>query len=287
MKRTRVAAALFVVACAVRPAAAANCTISSTNISFGTFSGTSIDITGTLTVKCPTGLAYNVGIDAGSGVGATVTNRLMTATGGAEMGYQLFQNSSHTVNWGNTPGVDTVSGTGTNANQTLSVYAHLPANEYAPAGNYTDATVTVSVTSTNPTVTSHFNVKATVLKACNIAASSLSFGAYTKTLINATSTISIQCTNLTTYNLGLDAGTSSGATVTNRSMTGPSAALLSYKLFRDSGRTLNWGNTVGTDTVAGTGTGAVQSLTVYGQLPAAQNVRPGSYTDTVTATLTF
>ncbi len=287
MRRTRLAAALFLAACAVRPAAAASCTVTSTNIQFGTFSGTTIAITGTLTVKCTSGSAYNVGIDAGSGSGATVNNRLMTATGGAELGYQLFRDAAHTLNWGNTAGVDTVAGTGTGNNQTISVYAQLPSNEYAAANSYTDATVNVFVTGSFTTATSHFNVKATVSKACHIAATSLNFGAYAKTLINATSTISVTCTNTTTYNVGLDAGTATGATVTNRSMTGPNATLLSYKLFRDSSRTLNWGNTAGTDTVAGTGNGAVQSLTVYGQIPAGQNVRAGNYTDTITATITY
>lgn len=287
MRRTRLAAALFLAACAVRPAAAASCTVTASAIQFGTFSGTTIAITGTLTVKCTSGSAYNVGIDAGSGSGATVTNRLMTATGGAEMGYQLFRDAAHTLNWGNTAGVDTVAGTGTGGNQTISVYAQLPSNEYAAANSYTDATVNVFVTGSFTTATAHFSVKATVSKACNIAATSLTFGAYAKTLINATSTISVTCTITTTYNVGLNAGTAAGATVTNRSMTGPNATLLNYKLFRDSSRTLNWGNTAGTDTVAGTGSGALQSLTIYGQIPAGQNVRAGNYTDTITATITY
>ena len=70
-------------------------------------------------------------------------------------------------------------------------------------------------------------------------------------------------------------------------MTGPASALLGYKLFRDSGRTLNWGNTVGTDTVSGTGNGIAQLLTVYGQVPAGQFPRPGNYADTITATITY
>jgi spore coat protein U-like protein len=49
----------------------------------------------------------------------------------------------------------------------------------------------------------------------------------------------------------------------------------------------NWGNTVGTDTVAGTGNGAAQALTVYGQIAAGLYVTPGSYTDTITATVTY
>jgi len=267
---------------------AAACTVASTNINFGTFSGTTIDITGTITVKCPTGDAYQVAIDAGTGTGATITTRAMTGPSSAQLGYQLFSDAAHTLNWGNSSGTGWVTGTGTNQNQTLTVYAQLPSNEFAPAGNYTDATVNASVSGTGlTTATTHFNVKASVQKACNIGASSLNFGAYSQAQINASSTISITCTNTTTYTVGLDAGTATGATVTSRKMTGPSGAVLTYKLFRDSARTLNWGNTAGTDTVAGTGNGAVQSLTVYGQVGVAQNVRAGTYTDTITATITY
>jgi spore coat protein U-like protein len=106
-------------------------------------------------------------------------------------------------------------------------------------------------------------------------------------VVNSTTTISVTCTNTTSYNVGLNAGTASGATVANRSMTGPAAALLGYKLFRDSGRTTNWGNTVGTDTLPGTGSGVNQTLTVYGQIPAREFPRVGSYTDTIIATITY
>ena len=48
---------------------------------------------------------------------------------------------------------------------------------------------------------------------------------------------------------------------------------LAYSLFRDAGRTQNWGQTIGTDTTTGTGTGANQTLTIYGRVPA-QTVPP-------------
>jgi spore coat protein U-like protein len=71
-------------------------------------------------------------------------------------------------------------------------------------------------------------------------------------------------------------------------MTGPTGALpLHYSLFQDSARTINWGNTVGTDTVAGTGNGGGQTLTVYGQIPSGQGNRPGTYNDTITVTVTY
>jgi spore coat protein U-like protein len=112
------------------------------------------------------------------------------------------------------------------------------------------------------------------------------FGNYSGVLVSASSTVSVTCTNTTPYNVSLDPGLSTGATVSNRSMTG-GGVLLNYSLYRDSAHTLNWGSTVGTDTLAGIGNGSPQSLTVYGQLSAAQFITPGSYNDTVTATVTY
>ena len=62
---------------------------------------------------------------------------------------------------------------------------------------------------------------------------------------------------------------------------------MAYALFSNPARTLNWGQTDGTDTVGGTGNGAAQSLTVYGQISAGQFVKPGNYIDTITATVTY
>ena len=68
---------------------------------------------------------------------------------------------------------------------------------------------------------------------------------------------------------------------------GPSNETISYSLYTDTGRSTNWGNTVGTDTKSGTGNGSAQSLTVYGNLTANQYPTPGSYSDTITATVTY
>ena len=48
-----------------------------------------------------------------------------------------------------------------------------------------------------------------------------------------------------------------------------------------------WGNGTASSTHSGTGTGSTQSLTIYGRLPSLANVIPGSYTDTVTVTVTY
>ncbi|HEX5279902.1 MAG TPA: spore coat U domain-containing protein [Micropepsaceae bacterium] len=137
------------------------------------------------------------------------------------------------------------------------------------------------------TATGQFNVTATVAATCIISGSNLAFGSYSGAAINAQTTVSVTCTNGTSYNVGLNAGTASGATVTTRAMTGPSSATLNYAMYQNNTHTTNWGNTVGTDTVSGSGNGSAQSLTVYGVLAASQYPTPGSYSDTITATVTY
>jgi spore coat protein U-like protein len=135
-------------------------------------------------------------------------------------------------------------------------------------------------------VTTTFGVSATVQSTCIISAAAMSFGTYISTAVStAASTVTVTCTNTTPYTLGLDAGQATGATVTTRQMKN-GAALLNYSLFSDSLRTVNWGNTVGS-WVSGTGNGSAQVLNVYGQISAAQYVTPGSFADTITATVTY
>jgi spore coat protein U-like protein len=137
------------------------------------------------------------------------------------------------------------------------------------------------------TTTSTFTVQMTVTSSCVINSSStLSFGSQGVLVANVdnTSTIQVQCTNTTPYNIGLDAGT--GATVTTRKMTN-GANTINYSLYSDSGRATVWGNTIGTNTVAATGSGASQSYTVYGRVPPQTTPAAATYTDTITVTVTY
>lgn len=133
-------------------------------------------------------------------------------------------------------------------------------------------------------------VSATVQASCTVTASTLAFGNYnplSSTPLDATSSITVNCTTGSTYTVGLNAGGTSGATVTTRQML-QSTNALNYSLFRDSGHTTNWGNTPGTDTPASVvATTSAATTTVYGRIPALQNVPAGSYTDTVQVTVTY
>jgi spore coat protein U-like protein len=136
------------------------------------------------------------------------------------------------------------------------------------------------------TTNTTFTVSVAVPATCVISATALSFVAYTGVVDVAASTISMTCSNTTNYNVGLNAGLTSGATVSTRRMSS-GANFISYSLYSDTNHTLNWGQTVGTDTVTGTGNGTAQVLTVYGRVPAGQFVTPGNYGDTVIATVTY
>lgn len=105
--------------------------------------------------------------------------------------------------------------------------------------------------------------------------------------ITATGTIGVQCTNTTPYNIGLGAGSGAGATVVARKMTAGTGATIHYELYRDTARTLVWGDTVNSNTMAGTGTGVVQTLTVFGRVPVQTTPAAGTYADTVTVTVTY
>ncbi len=146
-------------------------------------------------------------------------------------------------------------------------------------------TSTSAVAQANPATTT-FGVSATVLKDCIVSATALGFGNYTGAVNSAQSTITVTCTNSTTYTVGLGTGLATGATVTTRQMQN-GANLLNYGLFSNGTWTTNWGNTSGTNWVSGTGNGAGQAITVYGQIPAGQYVTPGSYADTIAVTVTY
>jgi len=285
MTRSLAFAALLLLMLVARASAANSCSAYASGIAFGNYYGSVVDVTGTVTVTCTSGQAYDIGLNAGLASGATVTSRSMQ-NGSALLGYQLFSNSGRTTNWGNSSSTGWVAGTGTGSAQVYTIYAQIPAGETALLESYTD-TITASISGTGiTTVTAMFSVTATGVKDCTVSATNLAFGNYTGALNTSTSTVSVTCTDGTTYTVGLSAGLATGATVTSRSMQNGSA-LLNYGLYSNSTHTTNWGNTSATNWVSGTGNGAAQPLTVYGQIPAAQYVTAGSYTDTITVSVTY
>jgi spore coat protein U domain-containing protein, fimbrial subunit CupE1/2/3/6 len=250
---------------------AQDCALVMTSLNFGAY--TSAQLNGSATGRVTCAGAWEIPMDAGTGAGATETTRKMTGPFGTTLNYSLFRDSARTQNWGNTTTTE-MTGTG-NAN--VTVYGRIAASQFVISGTYTD---------TIHTATTSFIVTATISNSCTISAGNLSFGTYTGAVLNGTSMIVVSCTKNAPYYVGLNAGTATGATVTTRKLTSGTHTL-NYALYSNSGHSTNWGNTVGTDTVTGAGSGTNQQLTVYGQIPANQSLIPGTYSDTITATITY
>ncbi|MDB5658751.1 MAG: spore coat protein [Cypionkella sp.] len=150
--------------------------------------------------------------------------------------------------------------------------------------------LTVSDPAFAQTATDTFDVTITIADDCEITSTeTLDFGTsgVLTAAVDQTATLEVTCTTGTPYDIGFDAGAAVGASTALRGMTSPATDIITYQLFQNAGRTVNWGNTVPTDTVASIGTGSAQALTIYGRVPAQSTPATGVYTDTVTATVTF
>lgn len=138
------------------------------------------------------------------------------------------------------------------------------------------------------TGTSTVALSSNVNSFCTLSAAPMAFAVYSGTRIDTASSLSVNCTNTTTYQIGADNGLNSQFVgVYAKYMAGPSGNNLRYHLYTDSARSIEWGTTAGSNEVAGTGTGLTQAIPVYGTIGAGSYVAPGSYTDTVTFTVNF
>lgn len=142
------------------------------------------------------------------------------------------------------------------------------------------------------TATSSFQVKLTIQSSCAVTAgagSDIDFSTQPSTATNlaGTSNISVTCSNTTPYNVGL-LPTAAGGTAngTGNLISGTTADQVPYKLWTDLAHSNAWGNTVGSNTLAGIGNGSAQTIPVYATIASA-NFAPGAYADTVTVTVTY
>jgi len=134
-------------------------------------------------------------------------------------------------------------------------------------------------------------VSAEVVSNCVIATSNLAFGQYDPLASNSTqhldasAAVTMLCTRATSAELSLDSGrNSSGAT---RTLAG-SAQRVTYQLYRDAGRTQEWGGgTSGSLQFVSEGIHKPQQVTLYGRIPPGQEVPSGMYSDVVMATVDF
>lgn len=296
-----------------------SCTASMTDVVFGTVNPLSSQTSAnaTLNYACNNSanstrsatVCFSIG-DGAQGAGQTNPRQMQDGAGDV-LKFQLYQNASHSTVWGSTFfGVfatplqvnmtigrrGSTSGSATLYGQVVNGQTAAVPGSYQDdfAGGHTALTINESSGSSPPgscdsTILSNFGFSATasVAKQCTVSAGTLNFG--TIGLLTAstpgTSTLGVQCSSGSAYNVGLDQG-QHGASISARKMA-LGANLIGYQLYSNAGRTTVWGNTIGSNTLGGVGNGSVQNLTVYGSVPAQATPAAGTYTDTVMVTVTY
>ena len=123
------------------------CGITTTAVNFGGYDSYSqLDATGSVNVVCDVGTVYNIKIDAGANSGGGfIPRKARHASTFGTADYNLYIDIPRTEVWGDgTNGTFFRSGTGTGAQEILTIYGRLPAGQKIVAGAYGDAlTVTV------------------------------------------------------------------------------------------------------------------------------------------------
>jgi len=127
----------------------ANCTLSTSAISFGTvnpISGSNVDATGGISVTCTNGTSWTASAGVGSGSGASFAARRMSS-GGNTLNYNIFTDAGRTTVWGDGTGsTATLGNSGTGTAQNVTLYGRVASGQTAVTpGSYSD-TVAVTVT---------------------------------------------------------------------------------------------------------------------------------------------
>jgi len=134
------------------PASAAGvCTVGNGALAFGVLFDltptTTLDGSGSFSVNCVgSGVAYTVALDKGT-FGASISSRSMQLAGGsALLAYQIYQDSAHTVIFGDGVIGSTESGSlPLGGVATVNVFGRIPSQTAIVVGAYTDS-VTVTLT---------------------------------------------------------------------------------------------------------------------------------------------
>lgn len=127
-----------------------NCSITATSLAFANYdpvAATAVDGTASLEVTCTNGTTGTVGLSIGTNGSGTATAPVREMVHGTDttafLGYQLFNEETHTTVWADGAGDVTSLGDGTA--KTLTVYGRIAAGQNAALlGSYSD-TVTATV----------------------------------------------------------------------------------------------------------------------------------------------
>lgn len=316
---------LALLLCALHGAARADtCTASMTDVDFGTqttIGATDAFASGTLTVTCtwtlltgipPLLLFPNVGVCANF----NTANRVMS-NGGNTIAFDLYRDTSYApaAVWGapsltSAPTPITFSMGGLLAlgsiTRTYTIYGKVPAAaiQGAATNGGADTLYTASLsgninfsfyglipsacTSSGNSSAFAFSARATVSNNCVIDTDPLAFGnqGVLRSDVRVTGAMRVRCTNGNPYRIALNGGSVANNPAV-RKMRSASSATIGYRISATLDGPI-WGDgTNGTAMLDGTGSGGLQTITLYGRVPAQTTPAPGDYKDTVMATIYF
>ncbi len=133
-------------------------------------------------------------------------------------------------------------------------------------------------------------MQVTIQETCIISGTTAALNFGTQTLLNsavdAATSISVQCSNGTDYDVTLDQGLNTKP----RMRLAATSNYVDYELYTDSGRTTVWPATASAGPVYPyTGNGNVQTIDVYGRIPiqTTPTASATAYSDTVGITITY
>lgn len=310
-------ACLLLIACLLAWSSAAQaqtCTLgSSSGISFGSGLGGSptgqIDVAGNIVLNCTGGGNKIRRACLALGIEAPVPNPRTMSAGTGTLNFQVYDTSPAGAVIA-TSGSESVgmimerefTPDNTPVAVSFPIAGRLFAGQIVAAGGYS-AALRISFGAGNIAAGacapanlvsqgSNFMVAGQVANDCTLDIPDASFGTVTQLAspVNATTNATMTCTIGAPWVLSLDAGSTPGNTYAARRMSlgGSGPGVVAYQIYRDPGPANVWGNgTMGTVTSTGTGTGTPQSVPIYLQVPAQGSHSEGTYSDRVTATLTF
>jgi spore coat protein U-like protein len=304
------------------PAGAQVCTFTNTGLNWGNVnlaSGVNIDLTGGLKSSCTGTRNATVRIcpsfNAGTGGSNAAGSQRYMLNGANQLAYNIYSNSARSTVWGSytwgkapTPPSINLRLTSTTTTATTTMYGRIFSGQGSlPIGPYTSnfsgtqvqidyAYSTVgncsAIAGAHLNETSvPFTAQASYGSSCLVnSATTMNFGSHgvLDSNIDASNSINVTCASGTSYTISLSGGESLATDPAQRQMSDASKVEnVTYGIYRDLARTLPWGDTINTNTVAGTGSGTAQTYTAYGRVPPQNTPTAQTYTDTVIVTVTY
>jgi len=143
------------------------------------------------------------------------------------------------------------------------------------------------------TATANLSVSATINNNCTISTAAVGFPAYDPIVAHAAApddstsgSVTITCTKGSAATIGLGLG--ANVSGSQMRMLNGAANYLNYALYQDAGHVTLWGTSgSGLLSPVAAPSKAPRTFTVYGRIPAGQDLPSGTYTDTVVATVNF